>query len=150
MPGFDEKKIRAAFEKFSRRFLPDAADGFGDQDKAAFRFTNSRAREKWSSASRGWCTFIATRSIASRCRRSISRVVCSKGFYVRTYAHDIGETLGCGAHLQSLRRTKSGRFSVDGAMTVEELKTAEPRRRFSTAFSACPKFRACAEPNELF
>jgi len=53
-------------------------------------------------------------------------VVCSKGFYVRTYAHDIGETLGCGAHLQSLRRTKSGRFSVDGAMTVEELKTAEP------------------------
>ncbi len=53
-------------------------------------------------------------------------VVCSKGFYVRTYAHDIGEALGCGAHLQSLRRTKSGRFSVDGAMTVEELKTAEP------------------------
>ena len=53
-------------------------------------------------------------------------VVCSKGFYVRTYAHDIGEALGCGAHLQSLRRTKSGRFAVDGAITVEELKTAEP------------------------
>src|SRR5882724_7284895 len=35
-------------------------------------------------------------------------VVCSKGFYVRTYVHDIGETLGCGAHLKSLRRTKSG------------------------------------------
>ena len=41
------------------------------------------------------------------------RVVCSKGFYVRTYAHDIGRDLGCGAHLQTLRRTKSGRFSVD-------------------------------------
>lgn len=51
------------------------------------------------------------------------RVVCSKGFYVRTYAHDIGQDLGCGAHLRSLRRTKSGRFSVDGAVTVEELKT---------------------------
>ncbi len=50
------------------------------------------------------------------------RVVCSKGFYVRTYAHEIGQTLGCGAHLQSLRRTKSGRFSVDGAITVPELK----------------------------
>jgi tRNA pseudouridine 55 synthase len=50
------------------------------------------------------------------------RVVCSKGFYVRTYAHDIGEALGCGAHLSALRRTKSGRFSVDGAVTVEELK----------------------------
>ncbi len=51
------------------------------------------------------------------------RVVCSKGFYVRTYANDIGAELGCGAHLRSLRRTKSGRFSVDGAVTVEELKT---------------------------
>ena len=53
-------------------------------------------------------------------------VVCSKGFYVRTYAHDIGEALGCGAHLQSLRRTKSGRFDVKGAITVDELKTTEP------------------------
>jgi tRNA pseudouridine55 synthase len=50
------------------------------------------------------------------------RVVCSKGFYVRTYAHDIGQELGCGAHLKSLRRTKSGKFSVDGAVTVDELK----------------------------
>ena len=54
-------------------------------------------------------------------------VVCSKGFYVRTYANDIGETLGCGAHLQSLRRMKSGRFDVAGALTVEELRTAEPK-----------------------
>ncbi len=53
-------------------------------------------------------------------------VVCSKGFYVRTYAHDIGEAVGCGAHLQSLRRTKSGRFDVSGAITVDEIKTAEP------------------------
>src|SRR5206468_10727981 len=53
-------------------------------------------------------------------------VLCSKGFYVRTYANDIGETLGCGAHLKSLRRTKSGRFTVEGAITVEELKNAEP------------------------
>jgi len=50
------------------------------------------------------------------------RVVCSKGFYVRTYAHEIGRELGCGAHLKSLRRTKSGRFSVDGAVTIGELK----------------------------
>jgi tRNA pseudouridine55 synthase len=51
------------------------------------------------------------------------RVACSKGFYVRTYAHDIGQELGCGAHLRALRRTKSGRFAVTGALTVEELKT---------------------------
>lgn len=47
------------------------------------------------------------------------RVVCSKGFYVRTYAHDIGAKLGCGAHLTSLRRTRSGHFTfVPGKYTT--------------------------------
>ena len=50
------------------------------------------------------------------------RVVCSKGFYVRTYAHEIGIKIGCGAHLSSLRSTKSGKFSADGAITFDELK----------------------------
>ena len=53
-------------------------------------------------------------------------VNCSKGFYVRTYAHDIGEALGCGAHLKNLRRTRSGRFPVAGAITVDELHNHEP------------------------
>jgi len=51
-------------------------------------------------------------------------VVCSKGFYVRTYFHDIGEVLGCGAHLKSLRRTKSGRFDVAQAISVDYIKNA--------------------------
>jgi tRNA pseudouridine55 synthase len=51
------------------------------------------------------------------------RVICSKGFYVRTYAHEIGRELGYGAHLAALRRTKSGRFTVDGALTIEALKS---------------------------
>jgi tRNA pseudouridine55 synthase len=53
-------------------------------------------------------------------------VLCSKGFYVRTYAHDIGETLGCGAHLQELRRTRSGRFDLTRAVSVDEIKTGDP------------------------
>ena len=52
------------------------------------------------------------------------RVVCSKGFYVRTYAHDIGAVLGCGAHLQELRRTRSGKFNVQGNIDFQTLKTA--------------------------
>ena len=51
------------------------------------------------------------------------RVVCSKGFYVRTYAFDIGNALGCGAHLKALRRTKSGKFTLERAVTIEDLKT---------------------------
>lgn len=53
------------------------------------------------------------------------RVACSKGFYVRTYAFDIGEVLGCGAHLKALRRTKSGRFTLEKAITVDELKNLD-------------------------
>jgi tRNA pseudouridine55 synthase len=51
-------------------------------------------------------------------------VNCSKGFYVRTYAHDIGAKLGCGAHLSALRRTRSGRFNLERAVTVDQLKQA--------------------------
>jgi tRNA pseudouridine55 synthase len=49
-------------------------------------------------------------------------VLCSKGFYVRTYAHDIGQLLDCGAHLKSLRRTQSGRFDVNNAITVDQIR----------------------------
>ncbi|OYU58973.1 MAG: tRNA pseudouridine(55) synthase TruB [Bradyrhizobium sp. PARBB1] len=51
-------------------------------------------------------------------------VNCSKGFYVRTYAHDIGADLGCGGHLSALRRTRSGKFTLERAVTVDDLKNA--------------------------
>lgn len=50
------------------------------------------------------------------------RVLCEAGTYIRKIAHDMGESLGCGAHLLELRRTKVGPFSVDDAVTVNELK----------------------------
>ncbi len=53
-------------------------------------------------------------------------VVCSKGFYVRTYVHDIGGELGCGAHLHALRRVKSGRFDVVNAISVAQITNFEP------------------------
>ena len=56
-------------------------------------------------------------------------VVCSKGTYVRTLAEDIGEALGCGAHLSALRRTGSGPLDVAQAVTLEALTAMdEPSR----------------------
>lgn len=49
-------------------------------------------------------------------------VVCSKGTYIRALARDIGEKLGCGAHLANLRRTKIGDFNVSEALSVEEFE----------------------------
>lgn len=49
------------------------------------------------------------------------RVVASAGFYVRSLAHDLGQALGCGAHLEALRRTRAGRFRIEEAASLDEL-----------------------------
>ena len=51
------------------------------------------------------------------------RVVCSKGTYIRTLAADIGQSLGCGAHLVQLRRVRSGSFTVQGSLTWADLNS---------------------------
>ena len=48
------------------------------------------------------------------------RVTATPGFYVRALARDLGESLGCGAHLASLRRIRSGSFDIDRAMTLDD------------------------------
>lgn len=50
------------------------------------------------------------------------RVACSKGTYIRSLAHDLGQKLGTGAYLKSLRRTKIGDYSVDDALTPDAFK----------------------------
>lgn len=54
------------------------------------------------------------------------RVECSKGTYVRTLCHDLGKRIGCGAHLNALRRTKSGALDISKACTIDELKEMNP------------------------
>lgn len=75
------------------------------------------------------------------------RVVCSKGFYVRAYAHDIGQKLGCGAHLSSLRRTRSGRFTLEPGrfVTFDALKEGRREEAERAMFSLydVSKLRGC-------
>lgn len=54
------------------------------------------------------------------------RLVCSAGFYVRAFAHSLGELTETGACLQALRRTRSGEFTLDGANTLEQLSSSVP------------------------
>ena len=51
-------------------------------------------------------------------------VHCSKGTYIRSLAHDLGEKLGCGAHLTALTRTMVGQFSLDDSVTLDALREA--------------------------
>lgn len=61
------------------------------------------------------------------------RVRCSRGTYVRTLAHDIGQSLGCGAYLTDLRRTKSGFFSIDQGVDGSRLSEDEAREMIGRA-----------------
>ncbi|MBN1936153.1 MAG: tRNA pseudouridine(55) synthase TruB [Anaerolineae bacterium] len=51
-------------------------------------------------------------------------VRCGPGTYIRALARDLGQALGCGAHLSGLRRTQSGQFSADNAVSIERLEAA--------------------------
>ena len=59
------------------------------------------------------------------------RVSCSKGTYIRTLGEDIGEALGCGAHLVALRRTRVGELTLDGAVRLEALDAATEDARIA-------------------
>jgi tRNA pseudouridine55 synthase len=53
------------------------------------------------------------------------RLVCSPGTYVRSLAHDLGGRLGCGGHLESLRRMQSGEFRIESAVPLERVQKSD-------------------------
>ena len=125
VPPLEEKTIRAAFEKFRGDFYqtPPMVSAIKQAGVPLYKL----ARQGKTVEREPRLVHIYRYSIDRVTLPEIDfTVVCSKGFYVRTYAHDIGAELGCGAHLYSLRRVKSGRFDVASAITVDDIKNAEP------------------------
>jgi tRNA pseudouridine55 synthase len=125
VPPLEEKAIRSAFEKFRGDFYqtPPMVSAIKQAGVPLYKL----ARQGKTVEREPRLVHIYRYSIDRVTLPEIDfTVVCSKGFYVRTYAHDIGAELGCGAHLYSLRRIKSGRFDVANATTVDEIKNAEP------------------------
>ncbi len=74
-------------------------------------------------------TILALELLAFAEDRIEFKVDCSKGTYVRTLAQDIGEALGCGAHLSALRRTCIGDLSLEAALTLDALQAMTPEAR---------------------
>ncbi|MFH1511938.1 MAG: tRNA pseudouridine(55) synthase TruB [Bacillota bacterium] len=82
---------------------------------------------------------------------------CSKGFYVRTLCHDIGEKLGCPAHMRFLLRTASGMFTLGTAKTLEEIDCAAAQGNLQsllvpveTVLSHLPHAEVPAEYHKMF
>jgi tRNA pseudouridine55 synthase len=68
-------------------------------------------------------------------------VRCSSGTYIRTLAADLGERLGCGAHLASLRRTAVGSFTESEALSLEQIEAATPQQRARMVMPPGPAMR---------
>jgi tRNA pseudouridine55 synthase len=73
-------------------------------------------------------------------------VACSAGTYIRSLAHDLGEALGCGAHLRALVRTASGPFRLEESRTPEELETLAVEGQLETALQP-PKVAFADKPS---
>ncbi|MGC4071130.1 MAG: tRNA pseudouridine(55) synthase TruB [Nibricoccus sp.] len=68
---------------------------------------------------------------------------CTKGTYVRTVAHDLGQKIGCGAHLSALRRTATGKFTISQCLTIEQIQALpvpELEKRLVPVRDAVPSF----------
>jgi tRNA pseudouridine55 synthase len=64
---------------------------------------------------------------------AVLRARCSGGTYMRSIAHDLGQAMGCGAHLRDLRRTASGEFRIDQARTIPQLEELAAADRLAEA-----------------
>ena len=64
-------------------------------------------------------------------------ITCSSGFYVRSFAHELGRRLGCGACLEALRRTRSGTSTLSGAVTLAELGAASAAEALACRLVPC-------------
>ncbi len=84
------------------------------------------------------------------------RATCSKGTYARSLCDDIGRALGCGGHLHALTRTRSGRFTMDGVLTLADLEERVRQGRLSEvlmpiaeALAHLPAIRVAPEAGRL-
>ena len=134
VPLLDENKIRAAFEKFCGDFyqMPPMVSAIKRGGVPLYKLARQgKVVEREARLVHVYCYGIDRIALPE----IDFSVLCSKGFYVRTYVHDIGEELDCGAHLKSLRRLKSGRFDVDRAISVLQIKDASREEILSRILS---------------
>lgn len=137
VPQFNEEQIRAAFDKFRGDFyqMPPMVSAKKHGGVPLYKL----ARQGKVVEREPRFVHVYRYSIDGIHLPDVDfTVLCSKGFYVRTYAHDIGDALGCGAHLKALRRTTSGRFNVEGAVTVAQIKEL-PREELTQRVLSLPQ-----------
>ncbi|MDA0767982.1 MAG: tRNA pseudouridine(55) synthase TruB [Verrucomicrobia bacterium] len=121
---YSEEQIRAVFDEYTGAFeqMPPMVSAIKKDGVPLYKL--ARKGQEVERALRP--VHVTSYEITRVALPEIDFVVnCSKGFYVRTYAHDIGAKLGCGGHLSALRRTRSGRFNLERTISIDQLKNGE-------------------------
>lgn len=123
--GITEEDIRAAFEAFHGAFdqVPPMYSAVKINGVPCYKLARKGKEVERKARHVEVLDYTITR-IDLEAAEVDFEVHCTKGFYVRTYAHDIGQKLGCGAHLTALRRIRSGMFDISQAVDVPTLKSA--------------------------
>ena len=121
---FTDEEIRGTFNKFTGELeqVPPMYSAVKFKGKKLYEL----ARKGLSVEVKPRKVFIKGLEVTDMALPQISfKAICSKGTYIRQLCADIGKALGCGAYLSRLRRTRSGEFSIDEALSADELKRSE-------------------------
>lgn len=126
--AFSQARLDAALARFTGRItqVPPMHSALKHEGKALYEY--ARAGLTVERAPREVMIHALTVLAAHGDRLELD-VVCSKGTYVRTLAEDLGEALGCGAHLTGLRRTGSGPLDVAQTVTLEAFIALDEAQR---------------------
>jgi tRNA pseudouridine55 synthase len=124
VPDLDPTTIEAAFQKFTGEFeqIPPMVSAIKKDGVPLYKLAREgKTVERPPRRVRiDKCEIL---EIAMPCVRF--RIHCTKGFYVRTYCHDLGALFGCGGHMSALIRTRSGNFELSKAVRWADLEVAE-------------------------
>ncbi|MDR1191454.1 MAG: tRNA pseudouridine(55) synthase TruB [Verrucomicrobiales bacterium] len=121
VPPLTEQALRAAFDKFKGDFYqtPPMVSALKKDGVPLYKL----ARQGKVVEREPRLVHVYSYQLTNIAPPAVDFVIrCSKGFYVRTYCHDLGQELGCGGHLAALRRTRSGNFTLEHAVTRAELE----------------------------
>jgi tRNA pseudouridine55 synthase len=134
VPEFSEEKVRAAFDKFTGAFeqIPPMVSAIKKDGVPLYKLARKGQEVERDPRPVHVTSYELSRIAIPEVDFTVH---CSKGFYVRTYAHDIGAELECGGHLSALRRTRSGKFNLERSVKIDTLKTAESQELIDSMVS---------------
>ncbi len=137
-PCIDPTQVDRALDRFRGTFLqtPPPVSAKKVAGVPAYKMSREQAARKLEPVE---VTVWEARVMGVEGRDARMRVRCSAGTYLRAIAHELGQALGCGAHLLELRRTRSGEFTVDDAHPMAELEDLTREGRLEEALIPGPR-----------